>query len=518
MSSKESIEHQGGDKSEHERQDDGQKASKKQFSFNEEFDVFLKEIAPSDGNKDPAMVSSRLITFNGLQDKAAKDGYSLRNLPLSKLRSSFRNSFFCLKSKDMTQVDSSMTLKDYKDRENEPDNGERSRQSMNVYWTRSFQGDLKKVLDNVPDTGKLPDDKDKPSKPDTSFPEYKSALSTEQSIKMERPKENDSLYGLSRDNWSHVVEGNQLLYAFQVDKDLAAKLQGQSLEDFLAVQPDKKSTPDGTNQGKPTVTGEPAKEETPQDPPNEKNLLEPVDPKSPSVFIINPNSGIGSSEKNEHASETIHAGLFWSSPNVLSTTKIIKIEDTVQQWSLQSGMSSQSFNAGLSFPIGKATVGAKFGFEREQSHKNEQKSMEHGSAITALHLIPTAQINISETTVLLSPDAEADIKRLRQKRRFSDLLSFLMKYGTQIYQTITLGGQLYHAQCLNTTGTQHEEEQTNRVKKSMNASLGIPDLVEVTTGYSKENMNTNVQGERQEHTKENMSWSGLGGNPTLIVE
>ncbi|KAK7415229.1 hypothetical protein QQZ08_012403 [Neonectria magnoliae] len=181
-------------------------------------------------------------------------------------------------------------------------------------------------------------------------------------------------------------------------------------------------------------------------------------------------------------------------------------------------MSSQSFNAGLSFPIGKATVGAKFGFKREQSNKNEQKSKEYGNAITALHLIPTAQINISETTVLLSPDAEADIKRLRQKRRFSDLLSFLMKYDTQVYQTIALGSLLYHAQCLNTTDTQHEEEQTNRVKKSMNASLGIPDLVEVTTDYSKENRNTTAQGEREEHTEENLSWSELGGNPNLIVD
>jgi hypothetical protein len=149
------------------------------------------------------------------------------------------------------------------------------------------------------------------------------------------------------------------------------------------------------------------------------------------AFIINPDSGIGSSGKTDHDSIKTHAGLFWSSPNIQSTTEIIKVEDTIQQWSLQSGMSSQSFNAGLSFPIGKASVGAKFGFEREQSNRNEQKTTQHGSALTALHLIPTAQINITETTVLLSPDAEADIKKLRQKRKFSDLFTFLMKYGVK---------------------------------------------------------------------------------------
>jgi hypothetical protein len=52
----------------------------------------------------------------------------------------------------------------------------------------------------------------------------------------------------------------------------------------------------------------------------------------------------------------------------------------------------------------------------------------------------------------------------------------------------------------------------------MNASLGIPDLVEVTTGYSKQDSNTTVDGKRDIHTRENLIWSGIGGNPTLVVE
>jgi hypothetical protein len=56
---------------------------------------------------------------------------------------------------DMAQVDSSMSLKDYKDRESQSDNGEEGRQSLNVYWTRTFQGDLKKVLENIPEPGKV---------------------------------------------------------------------------------------------------------------------------------------------------------------------------------------------------------------------------------------------------------------------------------------------------------------------------------------------------------------------------
>lgn len=61
-----------------------------QFSFDEEFDVFLKELAKaSDGKEDVSVVSSRLITFHDLKNKGAKDGYSLRTLPLSKLSSRY---------------------------------------------------------------------------------------------------------------------------------------------------------------------------------------------------------------------------------------------------------------------------------------------------------------------------------------------------------------------------------------------------------------------------------------------
>ncbi|PCD31421.1 hypothetical protein AU210_011075 [Fusarium oxysporum f. sp. radicis-cucumerinum] len=513
-----STQKQDGNRSEDERP--SVKASKKQFSFDEEFDVFLKELAKaSDGKEDVSVVSSRLITFHDLKNKGAKDGYSLRTLPLSKLSSRFRNGFFCLRSMDMARVDSSMSLKDYKDRESQSDNGEKRHPSMNVYWTRGFQGDLKKTLKDISEPEKLPKDDEKPIEPDT-LSDYQSALTTEQSIGMEKLKEKYSLYGLSRDDWSHVIEGNQLLYAFQVDVDLANRLQALSLQDFLEAEP-KKAAPASNNEPQANDPNQPVDPRTISPNFSIMSTVNPVVPISRStrpVFIINPDSGIGSSEKDEPESTKVHAGLFWSSPNILSSTKIMKVEDTLQQWSLQSGMSSKSFEAGLSIPIGKASVGTKFGFEREQSNRDERENKVKGSSLTALHLITTAQVNINETTVLLSPDAQTDIKRLRQKRRFSDLYTFLVKYGTQVYQTVTLGGQLYHAQSLSSTDTQHEQEQTNTVKKSMNASLGIPDLVEVTTGYSQQDSNKMVEGNREVHTTENLAWSGIGGNPTLIVD
>jgi hypothetical protein len=81
-----------------------------------------------------------------------------------------------------------------------------------------------------------------------------------------------TLYGLSQDNWSHIIEGNQLLYAFQVDEELADRLHGQSLQDFLAAEPSKAPESNGTNTDTQAVSAVPAntaqasKEEAAKDP------------------------------------------------------------------------------------------------------------------------------------------------------------------------------------------------------------------------------------------------------------
>ena len=145
--------------------------------------------------------------------------------------------------------------------------------------------------------------------------------------------------------------------------------------------------------------------------------------------MIHPESGIGSTKKGNGNRNAVSAGLFWTNCKSVSTTEIAKVQSSVQAWSLQSGMSSRSMGGGLSFPIGKATVGAKAGFEREQSGEHVSEEVTDKVHFTVVHTVPTVQINLNETTVLLSPDAESDIKKLRKGRKFSDLLSFLDKYG-----------------------------------------------------------------------------------------
>ncbi|MCJ1428878.1 hypothetical protein MMC29_006789 [Sticta canariensis] len=68
--------------------DDSTAAGTQQINFNEEFDIYLNEIEPlSKNKKDRTTISSRLIPFETLQKRASEDGFTLRSLPLSKLRS-----------------------------------------------------------------------------------------------------------------------------------------------------------------------------------------------------------------------------------------------------------------------------------------------------------------------------------------------------------------------------------------------------------------------------------------------
>lgn len=113
-------------------------------------------------------------------------------------------------------------------------------------------------------------------------------------------------------------------------------------------------------------------------------------------------------------------------------TEIVRTQDSLQVWSTKSGVSKNSLNIGASIPIGKATLGAKFGFQREKSKTAKSKTTQNEVHFMAVHSIPKAQININETTVALSSDAEAEIKKLRQQRRFSDLLRFYEKFGKQL--------------------------------------------------------------------------------------
>lgn len=81
---------------------------------------------------------------------------------------------------------------------------------------------------------------------------------------------------------------------------------------------------------------------------------------------------------------------------------------------------------GLSFPIGKATIGSKrFGYERDQWHEGSSGGVANTVHFTVLHSLPTVQINLIETTVLLSLDAKSDIKKAAERAQICGLTVLL---------------------------------------------------------------------------------------------
>lgn len=151
------------------------------------------------------------------------------------------------------------------------------------------------------------------------------------------------------------------------------------------------------------------------------------------VFVLHPRSSILAANPSGDALDAnpieIEPGPFWSNAKAVATTQIVKTQNSLNYWSLVSGTSKNSVDAGLSLPFGKVTVGAKFGFERETSNSRKSSTEESETHLTAMHNIPCVQININETTVALSSSAEYDLKKLRRERRFADLMSFIDKYG-----------------------------------------------------------------------------------------
>ncbi|MCJ1428877.1 hypothetical protein MMC29_006788 [Sticta canariensis] len=348
--------------------------------------------------------------------------------------------------------------------------------------------------------------------------EYLSTLKTEQSINMENL-------------------GNELLQAFQVDTDQTQRLREIKLSAFLSptlgVKGNDTDQPSSSNDGNTApVTAHLATGAQPTTKYSNFDPIVPIRRCTRPVFMTHPESGIGSTKKEPKDYNAIYAGL-WSNSKSVSTTQIFKVEDSVQTWSLEVGMSSRSLEGGLSFPIGKATVGSKLGFERERSHQQSSDTVKDTEHFIVLHNIPFAQINLNETTVLLSPDAESDIKKLRKERKFSDLLAFFDKYGrfmtsrtrqreliltgTFVFQNTTLGGRLYHTQAFSSIKTNTESEPAQAVRKSANASLGIPQVAEVNIGDSSEKIESKKEGQSSGETTEILTWSSIGGNPGLTA-
>ena len=87
-----------------------------------------------------------------------------------------------------------------------------------------------------------------------------------------------------------------------------------------------------------------------------------------------------------------------------------------------------------------------------------------------------------------------------------------------VFRNITLGGRLYSIQLIKSNDSKKISSEEIHSKKSANASLGIPEKVEIKGGGSSAKGNPKEEGEKKSEFVDNIMWSGLGGNPGLAVE
>lgn len=97
-----------------------------------------------------------------------------------------------------------------------------------------------------------------------------------------------------------------------------------------------------------------------------------------------------------------------------------KTQNSLEVWSTKNAVSKNSMEAGVPFPLSKATIGAKFGSGREKTHVEKSKFATGSNFFTPTHLTLKAQIGLDEVTGVFSSEVKDDNKRLRRERRFDD--------------------------------------------------------------------------------------------------
>lgn len=87
-----------------------------------------------------------------------------------------------------------------------------------------------------------------------------------------------------------------------------------------------------------------------------------------------------------------------------------------------------------------------------------------------------------------------------------------------IFQDVTLGGRLFHIRQFDKTTKDEGKGETEKLKVSAYASLGVPGILDASAGGSNEKGKEAATGTGTERSTENLSWTSIGGNTSLSVE
>ncbi|MCJ1264432.1 hypothetical protein MMC22_004304 [Lobaria immixta] len=201
----------------------------------------------------------------------------------------------------------------------------------------------------------------------------------------------------------------------------------------------------------------------------------------------------------------------WSLSTRPSRTYMIETDYELEKSAINSSNSKKSIDVGLSGSYKEIIGEAKYGRTKESSYKDSRSYGRKERNMFLIHEVPVVDISLHEGNSRLSESCRQALLKLRDLRRFSDLMDFFSNYGNIYAKRITLGGRLLASQedYQQTTSNTVVREQT--FKQSAAVSLGII-ASSIKGGYSSEQGYASSSSLMRRENQAVIDWRAYGGN------
>ncbi|KAL8824195.1 MAG: hypothetical protein Q9191_005227 [Dirinaria sp. TL-2023a] len=207
----------------------------------------------------------------------------------------------------------------------------------------------------------------------------------------------------------------------------------------------------------------------------------------------------------------------WTLASNPSRAYIRETNSEFETSAMMSGYSKKSFDVGLDASYKKLSLGAKYERSTENSFKDESTYGRKRSTMLTFYEIPIVELSLHKSNCRVSDACRQHLVKLRDQRRFGDLMEFFDKYGTVYAKKVVLGGCLINAKLFYAETVEETTERQEGIKKHASVSLGI-DSLSIKGGYSGEH-GTQKKDESSATTDQTkIDWTAYGGNAALVSE
>lgn len=175
----------------------------------------------------------------------------------------------------------------------------------------------------------------------------------------------------------------------------------------------------------------------------------------------------------------------WTLASNPSRAYIRETNSEFETSAMMSGYSKKSFDIGVDASYKKLSLGAKYERSTEKSFKDESTYGRKRSTMLTFYEIPIVELSLHKSNCRVSDACRQHLVKLRDQRRFGDLMEFFDKYGTVYAKKVVLGGCLINTKLFYAETVEETTERQEGIKKHASASLGI-DPLSIKSGYSGE--------------------------------